>query len=240
MTAPVGLIEIEETDAPIVSAEALAARPVRRCKCGKVSLADQVQHGDQVCRPFTLAPARGADPYPAPEFTSRDDQGDGTDVPSPVVKLAEKARKAGWRVKAQRSRGCPPNSGTGAPMAVRTLHALRFTNGYASAYAVHDGAGWSSIMLWGRERAWFPGASVTDLGTYLAEGGRISDAWVAAIRNREADKAARGKARAACNRGLHAKAVLSSGRWSCENCGNSWGAGERAWRRPKVSKAEAL
>lgn len=239
MTAPVGLIEIEEAEAPVVAAEVLVPRPVRRCACGSVKLADQVRHGDEVCRPFTIAPAREADPYPKPEITSRD-HWDGVDAPSPVAKLAEKARKAGWRVKAQRSRGCPPNSGTGAPMAVRTLYAVLFRNGYASAYAVHDGDKWSSIMLWSQERSWFAGASVTDLGQYLTVGGRVDDVWINGIRHREADKAARTKARAACNKGTHAGAVLSSGRWECATCGNSWGAREAAWRKPKVSKAEAL
>ena len=239
MTAPVGLIEIEEAEAPEVSAAVLSEKaPARRCACGSVRLADQVRHGETQCRPFTLAPARTGAPYPAPETTSRDCW-DGCEAPSAVEKLAEKARKAGWRVKAQRSRGCMPHATHGTPGAVKTLHALLFRNGYASAYAVHDGTGWSSIMLWSVERPWFPAASVTDLGQYLAAGGRIDDAWIDDIRRREADKVSSAKTREACNRGLHRGAVLSSGRWTCEHCGNSWGAQEAAWRKPKAKKAEA-
>lgn len=238
MTAPVGIQEIEEVEAPEVHAEVLKPRETRRCRCRKVRPADQVRHGDDACVPFTLADRAPAAAYPAPEVTSRDEW-DGEGTPTAVTRQAEKARKAGWRVRVQRSRGQLPNSATGHPGAVKTLYAVIVTKNGASAYAIHDGTKWNSVTTWGVGAPWFAGAaSITDLGEYLAADGRMPPRWYAAIRHREAAKDGRSKARAACNAGRHEGASLAAGRWTCPACGNSWGAREAAWRAPKSTKKD--
>jgi hypothetical protein len=105
-----------------------------------------------------------------------------------------------------------------------------------SAYAVHDGAGWVSIMLWGAERPWFPYASVSDLAEYIAARGEMGDGWYSAIVARVQGKVRRTKERAACNRGTHANAVTEGGKVFCPDCENAWKAGEAAWRKPKKER----
>lgn len=234
MTAPAGIQEIEEVDAPELNAAALVPRETRRCACGAVRMADQVRHGDTECVPFAFA-AAVVDPYPAPEVSSRDQAG-GEAAPLAVTRQAQKAAKAGWRVKVQRSRGCLPHASLGTPGAVKTLHAVIVTKDGASAYAVHDGTKWSSVVTWGEGAPWFAGlASITDLAEYLAADGRMPKAWYAAIRKREAGKETKSKTRDACNVGRHERAALADGRWTCADCGNSWGARDAAWRKPKTS-----
>lgn len=184
------------------------------------------------------APPVEREPYPEPEITSRGCW-DATDAPRPVATLAGKARKAGWRVRAQRSRGYTPHASTGRPSdKIKDLYALIFTteDGSASAYAVRDGAAWASIMLWGAELPWFPAASVTELEEYLAAQGRMPAAWYDAIRNKATRSAARTKLRAACNRGVHEKAHRRETDVWCEICGNAWPVGGEPWRAPKKGR----
>lgn len=238
MTAPVGLQEIEEAEAPVIHAAAMIPRPVRRCACGTVAVGDEVRHGDTECVPIVLSAPAGREDYPAPEISSRDEW-DRQGAPLAVAKQVQKAVAAGWRVRVQRSRGQLPNAATGHPGMVKTLHAVIVTKDGASAYAVYDGTKWSSVVTWGAGAPWFAGAaSITDLGEYLAGGGRMSKAWYAAIRNREAGKDANKKTRDACNRGVHQGATLAAGRWTCPLCENSWGAREAAWRKPKSTKKD--
>jgi len=239
-----------------------------RCECGAVALvapgkkprcggclradADRVTEVPPVpaaLKPLLLlgqghppAPLAGRVPYPEPEVSSRSEW-NGEGAPSAFMKNAERSRAAGWRVKVQRSRGCPPNSATGAPTAVRDLYALivRSPDGTASAYAVHDGRAWSSVMLWGSELPWFPLASISDLLEYVAGGGRMPDSWYDGIRNRDADQEERKRERAACNKGEHAMKFRSQtgDTMSCSRCGNSWPARSEPWRKPKAKKTEA-
>lgn len=237
-----GLIEVEDVEpavplAALAAAGALAVGP-RRCLCGAVRLGDDVVHHEDGCRPIVRERAAEV-PYPAPLATSRDPW-DGEGTPSPVLKLAEKAREASWDVRVQRSRGCVPHAAHGTPGAVKWLYALVLGNGEASAYAVHDGAGWTSVMLWGRTRAWFPAASVTDLAEYVSARGALGDEWYDAIRERERVKAARKKALDACGRGTHPLAIAQNGMVFCPTCENAWPVGGQPWRKVKKGKSEAL
>ena len=125
MTAPVGLVDLEEDDRFIPIDRSHLAEG--ECECGNVAFharGQRVRCG--ACRradadagpgvapaPRVLPllgqgypphPTAGREDYPAPEFTSRSSAID-LFTPGPVVKLAEKARKAGWRVRVQTSRG---------------------------------------------------------------------------------------------------------------------------------------
>lgn len=239
VTAPVGIQEVEEVDAPEVDAAVLVPRETRRCACGAVRMGDTVRHGDEVCVPI-VHEAVAVETYPAPEVTSRDEW-DSVAEPAPlaVQKQAQKASKTGWEVRVQRSRGCLPHATHGTPGAVRTLHALIVRKGGASAYAIHDGTKWGSVVTWGVGAPWFAGmASITDLGEYLLADGLMPKAWYAAIRKREAGKDARGKSREECNRGVHKGAKLAAGVWTCPLCENTWGAREPVWRRAKTTEKD--
>lgn len=182
-------------------------------------------------RPAAFDPAS----FPAPEVTSRDPW-DGGGCPDAVGKLAQRAVGAGWGARVQRSRGSAPHAATGRPGAVKTRYALVLSSERWSAYAVHDGSGWVSIMLWGAGRAWFPYASLTDLSEYVDARGEMNDDWYAAIVERERDRGRRAKARAACNRGTHVDAVTENGMVFCPDCENAWKAGGAAWRKPKKER----
>lgn len=180
--------------------------------------------------------------YPAPEVTSRDPW-DGSGAPSPVTKLAESASKLGWGVRVQKSRGRLPNRAHGAPGALKSLYAviMRSPDGAKSAYAVHDGTSWGSVMLWGTGMTWFPLASVTDLKHYLEVLGEVDAEWLDSIRLRESDAEARKRARLACDRGVHPLAAWSDMvTMSCPTCLHSWPEGSDPWRRPRVGRSEAL
>jgi hypothetical protein len=263
VTAPFE-IEIEE-DRPIpiershlmtgrcrCGAVALAA-PGRRLRCGTCIRADAetavapppLEDLAKLGQGYPPTPPQSGGPFPVPEVTSRDCW-DRTDAPAVVTKLAEKARKAGWRVKAQRSRGCFPNAATGRPSAPRDLFAIILGNGRHSAYAVRDGDTWSSVMLWGHDRTWFSLASVTDLEQYLTAGGEMSDEWFAEIRARGARAAQRKIDRAKCDKGLHLTKFRHTeplgpvrGMW-CELCGNTWPMGADPWVKPKKARSEGL
>lgn len=276
MTAPVGLIDLEEE----VEYEEIVGAPLTEItceRCGAVQVILPLTHAPGfwcgACRPPLVAfPDPDRDlypvlagppaplptevvsttyapepknkvekvtkerPYPKPKVTSRDEPSGAEPVPGAVAAWAEKAADAGWRVKVQRSVGCLPHATHGTPTRVRTLHAVIITKNGASAYAVHDGEGWVSVVTWGTGAPWFAGAaSITDFGQYIAADGQMPARWYAAIRARESGKVDKGKARAECNRGMHKGATLAAGRWTCPLCENSWGAKEAAWRKPKTT-----
>jgi hypothetical protein len=229
-----GLAEIEEGDgAPVL---AVVADGPRRCLCGRVTLGDAVVHREGGCTPIVTQRAAEAG-YPAPEVTSRDPW-DGTGAPSTVAKQAERARAASWDVRVQRSRGNAPHATHGAPGALKWRYAIVLRQGDASAYAVHDGTGWVSVMLWGANIPWFPYASITDLGEYVDAGGKMDDRWFASIRDRVIGAAGRAKARAACNVGRHMEVSIDGDVAHCSVCGNEWLADGEPWRRVVTGKKE--
>lgn len=223
----------------------------QRAQCSVCALADADGAREPECVEGLPALGQGFPPsapverqaFPTPEVTSRDEW-DGTGCPSPVLKLAEKARAASWVVRVQRSRGCAPHATTGRPGAVKWRYALVLgrEDGRWSAYAVHVEGSWPSVMLWGATRPWFPHASVTDLAEYIAAGGEMSDEWYAGIRARVAGSVARTKARAACDRGQHADPEFTglSQMITCSICGNSWHMNDEPWRKTKKGSGEAL
>ena len=173
------------------------------------------------------------EPYPAPEWTSRD----GVDVPAPgaVSILAAFARERGWDVRVQTSRGARPHSTTGRPLKVATLWGAVFSldGGRRAAYAVRDSATWTSVMLWGDVFPFFPLATVTDLRTYIDARGDVDAAWFDAIRARHAEAGERSAAQRECDAGRHPEAgveTLDGVSW-CVACGNSWQASGRPWKR---------
>lgn len=183
------------------------------------------------------------EPYPAPEWTSRDPAPAGVEPPAVVVGLAVLARECGWDVRVQCSRGRRPHGSTGRPLTVKTLWAvvMSYGGGFWSAYGVYDGTAWSSVMLWGRTLPFFPLASVTDLHHFVKMRGEVgAPEWFDAIRGRVAGSVERTKARAACNRGVHPLAEVTEGVAWCPTCLNSWKAAGEPWRRPKIGKSEAL
>lgn len=182
---------------------------------------------------YPPAPPAQREPYPAPEISSRDEW-DGEGAPRAVETLAAKARKLGWRVKVQRSRGCLSNAATGRPGNVKNLWGAIFTKNGASAYAVRDDEKWIGVMLWGVTLPWFPGASVTQLIEYLQADGQMPAGWYDAIRGAASSSAARTKARAACNRGVHMTThVTEVGEVGCSACGHAWPIDGEPWRAPK-------
>lgn len=218
--------------------ETREVREVRRCACGAVKLGDDVVHGERECRPIQREVPVVAE-YPAPVVTSRDPW-DGAGTPSAVAGLAQRAVAASWTVRVQRSRGCRPHASHGAPGALKWLYGVVLSNGEASGYAIHDGSTWVSVLIWGRDRPWFPGASVTDLGEWIAARGVMPESWYQAIREREQGKDARAKARVACNRGSHPLAVSHGAMMHCPACDNSWAVGSLSWRKTNAGSGEAL
>lgn len=191
---------------------------------------------------YPPAPPVAREAFPAPLVTSRD-AWDGSGAPSPVLKLAEKAREASWDVRVQRSRGCAPHAATGRAGAVKWRYAVVLSKdgGRRSAYAVYAETTWASVMLWGADRAWFPAASVSDLAEYVAAGGEMADGWYDAIRRRGADAEVRRKARAQCDRGNHGEArFIDNGLMGCSTCGNEWQSDGEPWRKTKSGSGEAL
>lgn len=121
--------------------------PGRRPRCGKCLRADADTGSGIAPEPVAgilplgqgdpPLPPEGRAPYPLPEVSSRD-AWDGKGAPNAFTAAVEKARAAGWRVKVQRSRGCPPHASTGHPGAIRDFYALRATIGTHSAYAIQE------------------------------------------------------------------------------------------------------
>lgn len=137
----------------------------------------------------------GPQGYPAPEVTSQDgwvadDAYAARGVPGAVSTLAEKARAAGWDVRVQYARGCFANRATGRPGVVKDSFAVVFRRDGWGGYAVRVGAVWESVLFYGRALPWFPHASITDLGSWLADPERPA-AWYDEIRARESAKKTR-------------------------------------------------
>lgn len=237
--------EIEERESA-VDVDALLADvvPTRRCACGDVRLGDEVAHRDDVCRPMTglhRVVERAA--FPAPLVTSRDPW-DGSGCPATVTALAQRAVERRWGVRVQRSRGCAPHATHGAPGAVKWRYAVSLARPGRGAYAVHDGAAWKSIMVWGHDRPWFPHGSVTDLAEYIDAGGIMDSSWYVAIRDRLIAADQRKRERQECDRGVHSLPRLETlgpvrGEW-CERCGKTWALNGEPWRKTKKGSGEAL
>lgn len=139
--------------------------------------------------------------HPAPTVSSRD--GVAGVYPPAVLKMAERAREAGWDVRQQYARGCSMHGSTGRPLAEADSYALIFFGHPltdAGAYAVYRGGGWKSINIAGRALG-----SVTDLAQWLAAGGQVATDWFEAVAQRmrdaeQAKKAAPKKAAAGAKR----------------------------------------
>lgn len=116
--------------------------------------------------------------HPAPSVSSRERMA-GT-YPSAVLKVAERAREAGWEVRQQYARGCPVHGSTGRPLAEADSFALVFYGHPmtdAGAYAVYRGDSWKSINIAGMALG-----SVTDLAYWLSVGGAAEALWFQHIR----------------------------------------------------------
>jgi hypothetical protein len=73
--------------------------------------------------------------------------------PSAVLKLAERAREAGWEVRQQYAKGRTMHGSTGRPLAEKESYALVFHSHPMtdfSAYAVYRGGSWDSVNAGGR------------------------------------------------------------------------------------------
>lgn len=133
----------------------------------------------------------GPQEYPAPIVTSRDERWrDVAGVPGPVEKLAQSASAADWQVRVQYARGCFANRATGHPGAVKDSFAVVFQRDGWGGYAVRVGPAWESVLIYGEALPWFPHASVTDLGVWLADPNRPAS-WYDEIRTRVAAQKAR-------------------------------------------------
>lgn len=191
-----GLAEVEERESAIILAGGEGGS--RRCACGSVRLGDEIVHGEDACRAFRPRVEAVREIFPAPLVSSRLYSEEGA-APSAVQGLAQRARAAGWEARVQMSTGCTPHATTGRPSAApKRLWAVRMLGGGNGAYAVYEqgSSSWKSIMLWGLALPHFPYASVTDLGEWLAAGGRMEPGWYDAIRARVAAALARKKAAA--------------------------------------------
>lgn len=147
-----------------------------------------------------------SEPFPAPSVSSRIDAVDwpgalpsGVVVPGPVVKLAETASAAGWRVRVQRSVGQLPHATHGRPGASREAFAVR---GWAeregirrSFVAVRRGLAWDAVWMWGPGIGWFGHAGMTQLMEYISDPMR-DESWFAPIRAKRMEQERQAKQRA--------------------------------------------
>jgi hypothetical protein len=105
------------------------------------------------CKPVAEKKAPGVlGPHPAPAVSSREGV-QGTQYPSAVLKLAERAREAGWEVRQQYAKGRGVHGSTGRPLAEKESFALVFHSHpmtAAGAYAVYRGGAWASVNAAGR------------------------------------------------------------------------------------------
>lgn len=116
-------------------------------------------------------------PHPAPAVSSR--EGVAGQYPSAVLKLAERAREAGWEVRQQYAKGNGVHGSTGRPLAVKESYALVFHSHPMTAhgaYAVYRGGSWASVNAAGRMLG-----GVMLLEQWLGSGGQavldIDQAW---------------------------------------------------------------
>jgi hypothetical protein len=180
VTAP---FEIEEQDAPEVDL-ALRAR-------------ERSEEPPVVCFPLRIdwELAGGAQKerraHPEPEEVGEWVR-ELSDVPSAVLKLAERAREASWDVELRYARGTGVHGSTGAPTSLRHSIAVRAARPIDGAqiravYAspVRGAAAWSwvSVWIWSPELPHFGLCSQAELVEWI-EGVTGLGAWVAGIRER--------------------------------------------------------
>jgi len=123
----------------------------RRALCGKCRpgpgfLTTEVRGVATMWRLVTLPPVPAA-PHPAPERSSRDEEPEGAPYPPAVLKMAQRATEAGFRVRLQSAVGCGVHGATGAPLPVKATYAVVMSGPRGAAYAVHDGSAWKSVMI---------------------------------------------------------------------------------------------
>jgi hypothetical protein len=137
-----------------------------------------------------LAPVRvdaGVAIFPAPAVTSRDIPPVPVTYPSAVLKLAERAREAGWEVHQQYARGCGTHGATGRPLAERDTFALIFHSHPMTerrAYAVRTADTWKSVCVYGPDLPPVLELGVTELEMWLGQAaltGEEMAAWLAAL-----------------------------------------------------------
>lgn len=90
-------------------------------------------------------------PHPEPAVSSR--EGREAQYPSAVLKLAERAREAGWEVRQQYARGRGVHGSTGRPLAEKESYALVLHSHPMTAqtgYAVYRSESWASCVAGGR------------------------------------------------------------------------------------------
>lgn len=111
--------------------------------------------------------------HPRPSVGSRDTW--VGQYPSAVLKVAQRAREAGWDVRQQYARGCAVHGSTGRPLKEAASYALIFYSHPmtdAGAYAVYRGGTWGSVNIAGRLTG-----GVTDLLEWLEAGGQPPAGW---------------------------------------------------------------
>jgi hypothetical protein len=141
-------------------------------------------------------------PYPAPAVSSRDGEAPPFDMPGAVLKLAEKAREAGWEVQVTYARGNPAHGTTGRPTGVAHTLAVRCGGHITGRRAVavykrgENGKTWTadSVWMWGPNLVHCGAGGITALMTYL-ENPMLPDAWFAQLK---ADAAAKKAAARPC------------------------------------------
>jgi hypothetical protein len=149
----------------------------------------------------------GLSEHPAPSVSSRD--GVGTQYPSAVLKVAERARGAGWKVRPQYARGCGVHGSTGRPLAEADRYALVFHSHPmtdAGAYAVHSGGSWKSVNIAGRALG-----TITDLEYWLSVCGEVDLLWFEHVRAAVDDAAWDTEWLKAHVKGLHAEGESAAG-----------------------------
>ena len=139
------------------SAHDIVVRGVRAAGEGEESSAapwDPCKHpGHYACKPPAERSAPGAlGPHPAPTVSSREGR-DAVLCPAAVLKLAERAREAGWEVRLQYAKGRGVHGSTGRPLAEKESFALVFHSHPMTAlgaYAVYRGGSWDSCSAGGK------------------------------------------------------------------------------------------
>lgn len=179
-------------------------------------------------------------PHPTPVTTSRDEMPEGIVQPGPVLKLAQRAREAGWQVYVQYADGYGIHSRLGTPTARVQSFAVRAQcagKRVVAVYKISSAAVWDGIWIFG-DRAPFGKAGVTELEQYIDVGGAVPPEWFAEIVQRRDTAEERKKLKAACDRGQHASAVVN-GMNFCSNCEQTWSLKSAAPRKEKKSKEGA-
>jgi hypothetical protein len=178
--------------------------------------------------------------YPAPSVTSRDRRVP-TGWPAPVLTLEREAVGMGWLTSKAWAHGSMPHSILGTPGAPRDSYSVTFgtTDGQWQGYAIYAAGSWQSIMVAGKRLPPFGALGRQDLSEWLKAPWPEGAAFYDVVRVRRAEQLANTKARAACNRGVHDRAVTSNGFMHCARCENTWPSDGQPWRK-STGKGEAL